>query len=228
MGKLRAFVQLDFMTAKTGFQPQTVLIYLAITVAVLLFVRNAITVVWILASFALSFINMPFGIGESRNMDALYAMLNVSRKTVVKGRYIYAFTVLALAVVLCLLVGGVVLLLESVLDTNLYAGATFGIIATIAAINVFTISTQLPIFFRFGLGKSAGWTAIPNILIMLVPLFYFNMFLRPDFDGRIFALLENPAVVIAGLAAVVTLLTVVVYVSYRVSVKFYIHTKREF
>lgn len=228
MSKLRAFVHLDFMTAKTGFQWQVAVFYLGIIIITTSVARMALIPAWLVMSFMGSFFTAPFSVGEPRNMDALYATLNVNAQTVVKGRYIYVFTALGLSGLLTALMIGICLLLENILDINTYAGAALGLIASLLAMNVFTLSMQLPIYFKFGIAKSGGWAGLPSILLMLLPLFLFTGFLRHDFVERVLRLLEYPPAVAAGFGLVLLALAVMVYVSYRVSVRLYTHTKREF
>jgi len=228
MGKLNAFVRLDFLTAKPGLSSHATLIYAVLLIIITVFTRNIIVAVFQLMAFANNFAVMPFSIGEARNMDALYPTLNIDRKTVVKGRYIYVLTILILGVVGALLVAWGGLHLENALSTNLHSRAALGSIAAFTLMTILNIATQLPLHFKLGLAKSGAWTSIPNIVLMLIPLFLFSMFYTGRISEWISEFLANPLLLWTGITGVILVLAVVVYVSYRLSVRFYTNTKREF
>lgn len=167
-------------------------------------------------SFTMCFIGMTasytFTISEQNGMDRLYAILPISRKHMVIGRYLYTCTLGLTPLLITLIVQPIVFRLVRGMVVTVEEIIT----AALTGIIMFTVYTALllPSYYKFG--------SIKGRLFMLVPLagYIAVVFLSSDIDFKsvpaISAVLENSAVFIA-----VTLLMCVI--AYTLSIAVSVH-----
>jgi len=228
MGKLGAFVRLDFMTVKPYFTAKNMLIYAALAVYMTIMSKSIISSIGVGLVLATLNIGYPFALGEKCNIDALYATLGADRKTVVKGRYIFSLLLNACAIVFVAVFSLIALAIISFFRG--FEGIlveTLGATLALSALFMIVQSTQIPIFFKFGYSKARFFSILPFFLISAFVAFFMMNAQGSGMPERVLAFVQ--AYVSNGLVfamSIITLLAVVVFVSYKLSLVFY--SKREF
>jgi len=224
---LASFVKMDFMTAKTGVKRRQILLIIFLTFLFLFIGRGLSQPVLMLIFLLNYFITVPFTVGENVGMDELYVKLNIKRKTVVAGRYIYALTLWlgGLAAGLAISFAGV--FAEEMVGIHFYAvGAVFtAILASVMLL--LALSLQLPMCFKLGGKKSQAFVRIPFIVVMLGSM-AFAMWLFNAGDSLVYFVnfISVPLNLGIMLAALFAALVCILCISYRIAVKFY--KNREF
>jgi len=227
MGKLKAFVKLDLITVKPFFTMKNIMIYVAILVFMGFMLRNFTSASGIGMMLVTQNISYPFALGEKHNIDALYVTLGADRKTVVKGRYLFA---------LLLNVCGMAFLAVFNLAAMAFTGsmanggsilAEMGAILAVGTIFMLVQSTQIPIFFKLGYTKAKTFSIVPFFLLMAFISFFIVSAQGGGVPGAADAIIESIVNNIwAIVAAIAAILVIIVFVSYRFSIAFY--GKREF
>jgi hypothetical protein len=229
MSKLKSFVRLDFMTIKPYFTIKNLLIFAAVAVFLSIVSDNVNMSLGIGAMLGTIFVGYPFAIGEKANMDALYATLNVSRKTAVLGRYVFTLLLNVSAVgfsFVCALFG--------VFGARLVNGFLIpaesnplSLILLLVALMVVIQIIQLPVFFKVGYTKAKFLNIVPFAALM-AGFAAFNSIAR-DPSARF----DNIRVFFAGVSSsgiavplAIAAFAAMIYASYNLSVAFY--GKREF
>ena len=226
MGKLGAFVRLDFVTIKPYFTAKNMLIYVALAVYMAIFSKSITSSIGIGLMLATMNIGYPFALGEKCNIDALYATLGADRKTVVKGRYLFSLLLNVCAIVFVTAFSLIVLAATSSFGgfEGLLA-ESLGASLALSTLFIFVQSIQIPIFFKFGYAKAKILSILPYFLLSaFVAFFALNVqgSGMPRLHVFVQSFLSNGHVVVA---AIVALLVAAVFVSYRLSLAFY--SKRE-
>lgn len=227
MTKPKSFVRLDFVTIKPYFTIKNLLIYACVAIFLTSTSGNISAGLGVGMMLGTMFISYPFALGENNNMDALYTTMAIKRKTVVTGRYLFAFVLDLCCIAFSFVFAAVGLITSRQIH---FEGNVDGIIQTIAvlaAVFILVQAIQLPIFFKFGYSKAKLFTLIPFCAIMVS---YFiitglskkmldlqNLIWFGDFISK------NQVIVIL---AAIALLGILVYISYNLSLMFY--KKREF
>lgn len=176
---------------------------------------------------AVMFTGYPFTVGEKSNLDAFYTTLSIDKKTVVRGRYLFVLALDVCAVAGSFgigLLGGVI---ASLLGKEYGIGSDIWAFLALGAVFVFIQAIQLPMYFKLGYAKAKMLSIVPFLLIgalygAIAALGNGSGFASSmlDFSTKI---AENKAMAIAAVAAAIT---VAVFVSYNLSVRFY--KQREF
>ena len=225
MNKLFSFVRLDFFTVKPYFTVKNLLIYAVVAIFLTTMSGNISSGMSVGIMLGTMFISYPFAVGEKSNMDALYATLSLNRKTVVTGRYLFAF-----AFNLCAVLFSVVFAIAGILVSGA-AGLTMGkgeillVGILLAAIFIIIQAIQLPFFFKMGYTKAKFLSLVPFVAIMTG----YMVFMTASKDNGIVNQIEGFLIrltsgALVGLA--VLALFFICFLSYRLSLSFY--KKREF
>jgi len=228
VGKLGAFVRLDFMTVKPYFTIKNLLIYVALAVYMAIMSRNIGTAIGIGLMIATLNIGYPFALGEKSNMDALYATLGADRKTIVKGRYVFS-----LLLNVCAIVFVTVFSLIALTFTSFFGSSEWVLVeslgATMAIASLFMIvqSIQIMMFFKLGYAKAKFFSILPFFFISAFVAYLVMSTRGSGMPEGVNAFIQS--FVSNGLAiatATIALLAIVIFISYKLSLVFYL--KREF
>lgn len=222
MDKIMKFVKLDFITIKPYMTLKNLLIYGGIIVVLAVANRTASMALMVVMWFSLIFSTYPFAVGDQNGIDALYMILGLERKLVVRGRYSFLILMDIMGVVLALVT---YLVLALVLQEPFAWAEALTSIAAIILVLSFGQFFQYPIFFKNGYTKAKWLAYFPFVLIGAASLLIINLGNAfPNMTENIVTFVEgNAGLSIIGLF-VFWVLTFTI--SYRISCKVY--EKREF
>ncbi|MCL2188640.1 MAG: ABC-2 transporter permease [Defluviitaleaceae bacterium] len=221
---IKNIIKLDLYTARPGFNWVAMLIQFTIIGLVFGFTRNMIVPVFVIMMIMDGFVALPFSLGEPAKMDVLYTTLNIKRKTMVIGRYCYAGFIIVCTTLLSLLLVGISWGVEWVFEIYLGAQGALYVLLLYFVICIFMQSVLLPFYYKFTIIKAGPISYIPFYLIMLGSFFLINF--NYDLFVRLVNFVTTPSNLPWVIAIVLAVLAVIVYISFRLSVRFY--TRREF
>ena len=226
---LRNFVKLDILTALAGISSRSTFTrYIGLLVIIFffgLFMQTIVPAVFIGMQFVLMTLHLPFR-GEHRNMNSLYVLLDVSRRNVVRGRYIYVFAALGCGVILGFTVAVFGFLAERALDMHIGALASLHFVLALFFMQVIAQSATLPTLFMHGKGKLGTFNFLPQILTVLGAFAVTRALSTESGVEMLSEFAKNPQLVGIVLFTVLFLAVLAVFLSYRVSYRLY--CKREF
>jgi hypothetical protein len=230
MNRTISFIKLDFLTVKQYFKPAIILFYTAIIMFAVSTFGSFIGGIGYGLFLSTMVMPYPFAIGEKCNIDTLYLSLAIRRKNVVLGRFLYT---LLLTAVLFLFSGVCSLIALYIKNKELpkFSLELFLTISVMVAIFIFIQTLQIPMFFKIGYTKAKLFSLIPMMIVMAVGTGLLSVVRHNEFDSSIGKILlkiagflsKNPTVT---LLIVFAFILVCLYVSYKLSIKFY--RKREF
>jgi hypothetical protein len=158
-------------------------------------------------------------------MDALYATLSLSRKTVVAGRYLFTLALNLCAVLFSIALAIIGTFVSRIFGLKIGTGEILLAGILLAAIFIAIQAIQLPFFFKLGYTKAKFFSMVPFVAIMSGYLVFMAAAKKSVVIIQVENVLNNMASgMLAGLAVSVILL--VCFLSYGLSLSFY--RKREF
>lgn len=228
MDKIKSFIKLDYITIKPYLSVKNLLIFGCIMVFLTAMSGNVASGLSVGMMLGTIYLGYPFALGEKSNMDALYTILSVERKTVVAGRFAFIFLFNICSIIAALVIATITLFIVGQLD--IFANGVETLIAIIMIASLFAVIQlfQLPVFFKYGYTKAKLLTFMPFVALMV------GYFLISGFAGQLLGDLElvlsignflvhNQLVIIA---LIILFLCVLTFISYRISIRAY--AKREF
>jgi hypothetical protein len=213
------------MTIKPYFTVKSMVIFAAIAFFLTVVSYNLSSVFVVGMMFGLMFTSYPFAVSEKTNMDALYIILSIGRKTVVLGRYIYALFLNICAVVFSFIFALAGLLTAQAANFGNRINEVFWMVILFAALFAVIQVIQLPFFFKFGYTKARFLSIVPFIAIMAGYVTFTSM-RNSGFSGSITEILTNTLGGGSMIALAILILLLMIFASYRLSLSFY--SKREF
>lgn len=215
---IRKFLTLDFISIKPYITIKNIIIYIMIGLIVSVSSKNYLGIISMLIIFTSLYAAYPFAIGEQEGLNNLYAILKLSRKDIVQGRYAFLILLNISGLILSLLV---FLLLSFILSLPIQSGEmlSVGIITTLI-INL-NYLIQYPILFKNGYMKSAYFIFLPMMIIVAVSVGAFYLF-----EETLLKVFENIALFIDANLVVSILVAILIWISlitisYRKSLKIY-------
>lgn len=223
MSKPIAFARLDFITVKPYLTLKNLLIFLVLSSFLTVTSDSGALGVSVGMIMATLFMGYPFALGEKSDLDALYAMLSVSRKTVVRGRYLFALLLDAGASLLTGVLGTAASLAVSAYDGSptpfLSAGPA---LLVMPLIFLFIQAVQIPVFFRVGYTRARMFTVFPFVAVAAATVVVSRLSPAGSLPAAVAGIINSgmlPSLLCAALL-------LAVFISYRLSLAFY--KKREF
>jgi hypothetical protein len=169
IGKLRAFVALDFKTIKQYLSPLCVAIFVILTALLAALQGTTATSAAIGIAFGVMYSMFPFDISEKNGLDTLYSSLGVERKTVVCGRFLFSFIFDLCAVACAYICGFAGLLVGQLIEIKLEEPSNTITLPMPMPILIFIVAGGFLIFqalqimfcFKFGFTKGGMYTYLP-------------------------------------------------------------------
>jgi len=229
MNKIKSFIQLDFLTIKPYFTVKNVSIYAVIVLLLSIASGNVASGMGVGMMLGTMYISYPFAVGEKSNMDALYAVLSVSRKTAVLARYLYSLITNCFTIIFFYIISAAGLLVSMItgneVDLRISAATVFLLVLLMAVVEAF----QLPAFFKLGYSKAKFFSVVPFAVVAagifaITAIERIGLIDSASEDNIINFIISIPHGFV--IAAACLLIFAVLYVSYRLSLRFY--RKREF
>ena len=224
MSKTLRFARLDFITIKPYLTWKNLLLLLGIALVMQFGGGGSPASISMIMAFGFTYISYPFAVGEKNGIDALYATLPITRKTVVAGRYVFSL----ILNILVAAIGVLTILVFSVVFKAEFAAIEI-LMVTLVSIVIFGViqAMQLPIYFKLGYAKAKFAAFLPFGLVPLLVLILSRLSTQMDF-GALFsaavAWISNNLGIFGIWCALIWAVGIVL--SYFVSVRFYL--KREF
>lgn len=166
MAKLNSFLRLDLMTIKPYFTLKNLVVFAAVALFISLMGGGVSASVQVGMMLGTIFVSYPFAVGDRCDMDALYATLSVSRKTVVLGRYIFTFALNLCSVIFSLILASVGLAAAKFTGNSLSSAEAIWATFALAAVFIVVQAMQLPVFFKLGYAKAKFVSMIPFAALM--------------------------------------------------------------
>ncbi|MDR1430850.1 MAG: ABC-2 transporter permease [Propionibacteriaceae bacterium] len=212
------FARLDMLTVKPYLTVKNALIFLVVAVFVGFGIGNTSGTLAVVMMIAVVYAGYPFAVGERSNLDALYVMLSVSRRTVVAGRYLFVAALDVAAALLAVLVSLPIVVWLSADPVELACS----LVAVLIAV-VLMECLQLPIYFKVGYTKGRAASYVPALALVAVVVLAANLVgsneaLARQLTSASALIAANPLLATLLLAAA---LVAVVAVSLAVSTRFY-------
>ena len=104
---------LDYKTIKPYLTMKNLLIVLGVTFFLAYVNKNTLIPLSIVSVFVTIYLSYPFAVGEQNGIDPLYRILGLTRKEVVLGRYLWAFSMNLIGILFGLLLSFLLSLLLS-------------------------------------------------------------------------------------------------------------------
>jgi len=232
MNKLFSFIRLDFITVKPYLTIKTLPVYGLVVIFMAAMSGSTVSGISFGMVIGTMFSGFPFAVGERSNLDSLYITLSVGRKMVVAGRYLYALLINICAIAFAFVMSTVGLTAArmaniNITATELTATEMFWIVLVLAAVFIIVQAVQLPIYFKVGYAKAQFINIIPFVLIGIGYFVILNFYGKDSGSGAAIndALSAFFSSKVWGLA-ILAVLAILVFISYRLSAAFY--NKREF
>jgi hypothetical protein len=219
-----AFARLDFQTIRVYLNLKALGIFLVVAVAVGWSTGSDAALLAVPAAMECSWATYPCAMSEKANLDTLYTTLSLSRRTVVRGRYVFA-----LLLVLASLAGGYIVAaaLSLVRRQPFEPLLPLGELGLLFAVFSVVIAAQLPIIFKLGYTAARFLAYVPMIGMIVVIVGMGSLSQQEWMASFLTAastwLLSHPAAVVAILVLV---WAAALLGSYALSVRFY--AKRDF
>lgn len=155
MNRIAHFVYLDFYT----INPYKKTLYLLILVGLVMgvVIESVSTLPAIIMMGLLVVMSTPFSIGEKNGLDTLYATLPLTRKSVVTGRYAFAFCMEMVGAIFVLLIS---VALSVIFTIDLNVTEILSSLCLLLAVFSLVISLQYPLYFKLGYTKAQPFTYI--------------------------------------------------------------------
>lgn len=215
---LLKFVKLDYRTIKPYLTGKNLLLIAGAALVMMIAVKNVTFVIGIIMMYGVMFASYPFATGEQVSLDTLYATLSVNRKTVVLGRYIFAFSLILACGAVSVAVSYIVPLFFS--DKAAFEQLTSPVLIAVGCLFIYGLMQmiQLPIYFKLGYTKAKFVAYIP---LLTIPLAVFGLsWAEQQSWGMAVAAFLNQHLVLL-LAACVLLYLLLYALSISLSLKFY-------
>ena len=224
MSKLLSFVKLDFITLKPYLTTKNLIILLIVATVFSVNKTDEATILGLIMAFALMYSSYPFAVGEKNGIDALYAMLPVSKNNIVLGRYVF-FIILDImsGITACLLLFGI----KTIMNHSFNLAVT--LLSALVIFIIFSIfqAIQFPIYFKLGYAKAKFLAYTPFIIFPLIAIIIGSRFSDADigiFVGNFVSWISHNQFFTAVISIIIWF--IIMFISYSISLSFY--KKREF
>ena len=223
---LKHFIKLDIMTAMAWINIKLMFYMIVIAVLVGVAMRTLTPTVIITASAMLNIVRAPF-MGEHTNMNALYILLNISRKNVVRGRYLYVLAAYISCFVMLFAIIALGFLAESMFDLHLNTTASLYFLIAFALMQIITQCIHLPAQFKKSETDQIFIVQqLPQLFTVIGSLLLSRLMLQEGSADTIARIMSDPMLVRTIVAGFILFVFIFIYLSYRLSYVFY--RKREF
>ena len=212
-------VKLDFLSVMPYFTLKNLIIFILLGIFYSYLMEAAIAV--FISGFIIGIIysSYPFIVGDVSNLDSLYSLCGISRKNIVKGRYLTAVLLSSVSALFCF-----TLAVFMKFAFNFEGDISMLVVTIIYSVifMIFVILIQYPFFFKLGYMKGKMVAKVSTIFMVVA------VYVGISFSSRIADLFfEYPKLLIQIVIPVTIVIVAISYIaSKRLSLYFY--EKRDF
>jgi len=227
MPKLKSFLKLDIMTVKPSLTWRELLFPVVGMLLMSVVMGSASNALMFGRVMGTMIVMATFIAADKCNLDSLYSILAIDRKTVVLGRYMFGilfnFLYIALSLVLLLVTSCT----AEAFSVTVHLGGVYWMAFSTFIMFVIVQAIELPIMFKYGYGKARIVAMMPLMILGIAAMGasfvnHQDIFDIDTYDPElIVSLFSGNVVAIMAVVAVVSLV-----ISYLLSVRFY--NQREF
>lgn len=153
---------LDYKTIKPYLTLKNLFIVLGVTFFLAFVNKNTLIPLSMVSVFVTIYLSYPFAVGEQNGIDPLYRILGLTRKEVVLGRYLWAFSMNLIGILFGVLLSLLLSVLLSLPFDFKEAGAMLlGLFFIFSLMQAF----QFPLFFKLGYMKAKTVSYLPFMLL---------------------------------------------------------------
>lgn len=153
---------LDYKTIKPYLTMKNLFIVLGVTFFLAFVNKNTLIPLSIVSVFVTIYLSYPFAVGEQNGIDPLYRILGLTRKEVVLGRYLWAFSMNLIGILFGLLLSFLLSLLLSLpFEFKEAVAMLLGLFLIFSLMQAF----QFPLFFKLGYMKAKTVSYLPFIVL---------------------------------------------------------------
>ena len=201
-------VKLDFLSVMPYFTLKNLIIFILLGIFYSYLMEAAIAVFISGFIIGIIFSSYPFIVGDVSNLDSLHSLCGISRKNIVKGRYLTAVLLAVFMKFAFNFEGDISMLVVTIIYSVIFM--------------IFVILIQYPFFFKLGYMKGKMVAKVSTIFMVVAAA------VGISFSSRIADLfVENPKLLIQIVIPVTIVIVAISYIaSKRLSLYFY--EKRDF
>ncbi len=188
-------MQLDFKMVQQHLFGRQGLYLLAIGIGLPFIMRDASFLSGFWGMYGLLYAAYPFMMVEQGGASMLYGVLPVDRAAMIRGRYLYAVSIMGAAALGGLLLGAV---LQFVLPESEPVEGIIGVAAVMFLTGCLMVSAQFPIFFRLGYMKARTWAYLPLLLLVPLTTYLSTSGIVGGFETTLSVLMQSPALLLFG------------------------------
>ena len=153
---------LDYKTIKPYLTMKNLLIVLGVTFFLAFVNKNTLIPLSIVSVFVTIYLSYPFAVGEQNGIDPLYRILGLTRKEVVLGRYLWAFSMNLIGILFGLLLSFLLSLLLSLpFEFKEAVAMLLGLFLIFSLMQAF----QFLLFFKLGYMKAKTVSYLPFMFL---------------------------------------------------------------
>lgn len=224
MNKTLSFARLDYITIKPYLTLKNLLLLAVVFSFIGFGTGSAPMIIGMLMMYGSIYVSYPFAVGDRNGIDALYAVLPVSKRHIVAGRYIFAVCLNIAAGIGSFAISWLVMFVFKkdfdIMEMLFTVLACLVLYTTVQAI-------QLPIFFKLGYTKGKMLSYLPLAMFPAAIVAASNFANKDKILPWLTGILERAAGNLALTAALVGVVWIAVFIaSYFISYRVYM--KREF
>lgn len=160
MNKILSFIKLDMRLIKPYMKSVLILFCAGIFMGVMF--KSGETLSSYFMVMLILIMSYPFAVIEKNNLNVLYGTLSMDRKTVVIGRYLFAFLFAAVGAVLAFFCSWI---LTAAFRQEFDIGVNIFTVCLTFALFSLVVGLQYPIYFKLGYCKAKAAALVPLFIV---------------------------------------------------------------
>lgn len=163
MTNIRKVITLDNLAVRPYLTLKNSIISFGLAIGFGLF-TNALAPIYVFMGFALRFSTYPFLVGSEGELESLYTIFGIDRRTIVRGRYLWSLLTSLKTLGLALLCSLFICFIKKDALDGEYAMIMLGMFLMLSLF----VAIQMPLFFYFGYRKGKEITTVSFTGLMLM------------------------------------------------------------
>ncbi len=222
MSDIKKVIKMDYFSIKPYITIKNLIIMVSLSIFYSYIGKNPVLVFSMPILFAIIFSGYPFLVGDDAGIDSLYRIFGIKSDDVVYGRYVSAFLLSLISVI----IGFILFFISSlILNNNVILSKSImeHICISIFAV-MFVVLLQYPFYFKYGYTKGKTLAMFPFMFFGICV--FLLSFLKKEILENLFEIKYNNDLFIMLKVAGLVLFCILVVVSIVISKRIY--RKRDF